>query len=221
MKRSGIFALVGIAAVVVLLLGAATTAYAWDLSKSTNGVVLVREATDVSTQTVTVTLYYDYKGGSSWGTTYTPTSTGSYDKYDTVASTAALWEAWEIPLKEDYRCQMVRLTQTGQDARAFVVLNEPMDVIVRNDSVAIPVTIASTPTVSLSASSATLPVSIAGTDPVSIVGTVAVDSSVTIDSTQTVQISDLPDGSLGAIVSCVAVACGVVVARALWRSRAD
>lgn len=119
----------------------ASPAFGWSIVKSTNGVVLDRESGD-STATVTVTVRYDYKGGNSYSPSY-PYSAASFN-----ASTPAMYlgehvDSVELDLVDGYRIQYVGLT-VGSVTRAFVVINEPMQVAVESS---VPIAIDSTVTV--------------------------------------------------------------------------
>jgi hypothetical protein len=137
----------------------AVPASAWELSKSSNGVVVNRQSTD-SSQGVNVYVYYDYKGGSYWSSGQSPSVTSSYNANDFVGlvfSTGDTGQSIEIALKPNYRCQLVVLSQSGVGQKTFAVLNEIHQV-----------SVIGTPTVAVSNQTTS------GTS-VSIVGTVPVD----------------------------------------------
>lgn len=152
----------------VLGLVASSPVFAWDLSKSTNGVTINKEPSDTSTQTVTVTLFWDYKGGSSWVTSYTPSYTSSYASTKWVCNIDGNdADAIEIDLNPTGgRCQMVQVAQ-GSTYRKFAVLNEPLRVSI-TPSGTLPVAVSNVPTVAVESMPST--VSVSGTLPVDVVG---------------------------------------------------
>lgn len=150
---------------VVALLSVVPRAFAWDIGKSSNGLVINRTAEDTNTvNTVTVVRYYGYKGGESyWSGSYAPMNVASWNYNDSVYFAGASSSAgMEIPLKEGYRLQMVLLTQTATADQKFAVVNEAVRV---ETSGTVPVSVAETLPVSLATSA-----SIAGTLPVEVGG---------------------------------------------------
>lgn len=150
---------------------AAHPAFAWEVSKSTNGVIINRGAEDTSTASASIYRYWGYKGGEYWSSGYAYSSAASYDYSDSLVLGISTTEGLELALKPGYRCQLIRITQTGQTDRVFAVLNEPLAVSIENTrpvSVAVSnptsvVAVSSMPSVSLGAS-----VSVDGTLPVAV-----------------------------------------------------
>jgi len=155
------------------------TALAWNIGKSSNGVIIDRESSDSPTQTVSVYVYYDYKGGDEAWVSTLSVNTGSFNQNKLVANFGST-EGGEIALIPGYKLQYVHLSGPN---RGFGVISEPLDVSVRS-SVALNVTgtvsvgnsptstiISSMPTQVVSAvvsTDTTLPVSVssvAGLDP--------------------------------------------------------
>jgi len=103
-------------------------AFAWDVAKSTNGVVIVREASDTTT-TCEVQVFYDLKSGyTAYG------SIASYDASYTIKS--ALYsstDAYEVELVPGYRRQLVRYGPNDSGPyRSVAVCYEPLQVTVEN-----------------------------------------------------------------------------------------
>lgn len=149
-----------VGAVLTILVGAAllcpVSAPAYDLMKSTNGLIVSRS--DDDTRSTDVYLYYDYKGGSDWsnyGGSHNPNYVSSYNQSRRFLQLASTGESVEVPLQAGYRCQMLYLAD-GVKTETFAVLNEPLDV----SGV---VTISAMPAVSVDGS-----VSVDGTMPVSV-----------------------------------------------------
>jgi len=139
-------------------------AIAWELAKSTNGVIVARSFDDTSSANVVVYRYWDYKGGSEWVWNdggNVPLSTGSYSANNFLALGGA-WGSVEVPLKSGYRCQLLRIVQSGRADELFAVLNEPLAV---QGAVSVegtvPVALSGETSMSISADS-TLPVQVAG-----------------------------------------------------------
>lgn len=161
----------------VLLALMASPALAWQLSKTTNGVVIERETSDSTTNTASYTIYYDYKGvvGNTYDSAYSPRLTTSYSQNTTtmaVFDSAGQVSSVEIPLVANYRVQLVTITGTVTGTKSFVILSEPLKVsLPSTQSVSVSnwptsTVVSSMPTMSLASS-----VSVAGTLPVSVVGT--------------------------------------------------
>lgn len=132
-------------AVVVLCLGitaalvVVSPAFAWSVNKSTNGIVIEREASDLASTTVSISRYWDYKGGENWDTAKNPASGTQYNSSEVLFASATIFEAFEVPYRPDYgRLQMITVAQTGQPGRLFMLVMEPMKVsLPANQSVAI------------------------------------------------------------------------------------
>lgn len=141
----------------MVLMGAVafpSVAGAWDMMKSTNGLIIERSEDD--TRSTDVYLYYDYKGGSDWnsyGGANNPNYVSSYNANRRFLQLANTGEALEIPLVPGYRCQMLYLAD-GVKTKTFAVLNEPL-------AVSGAVTVSAMPSLTLESS-----VSVAGTLPV-------------------------------------------------------
>lgn len=163
-KRAGAF----VALALALFFGSWSPAFAWDLGKSTNGVVINREPSDTSTATVVVSLYYDYKGGASWVSSYTPSYTSSYNTTRWICNIDGVdADALEVDLQPGYRCQMVQVAQ-GSTYRKFAVLYEPLKVSVENTSVPARLTTTASVTGTVSVSAMPTTMSVSGTLPVDI-----------------------------------------------------
>lgn len=166
MRLSRLIALAGVA---FALCAGATPAFAWEPTKTSNGVVIMRGAEDTATAILTVSVYYDYKGGSVWSSTYDPTTSASYNssRVFTLSGSSSI-RALEVPLEPGYRCQNVRISQTGAVVpfANFPVLYEPLNVAVRES---VPVTVSSMPSMTLD-----------GTASVSVDSTLAVNPWETI-----------------------------------------
>lgn len=124
--------LVRVALVVVVAIGVtlpSSVALGWELTKSTNGCVVVRESQD-TTAGADVTIYYDYKGGQSWSPSYNPVYSSSYRQSVTFASfMQSNVDAMEVPLVEGYRFQCVSIAGAGGE---FPVIYEPLNVAVKS-----------------------------------------------------------------------------------------
>lgn len=153
-----------VAAVVVAMGVAPWSAGAWELSKGTNGVVLMRESSD-TTAAVAIDRFWNYKyGDADWvfssSTDRLPNSYLAYNSSANVAQIQAgsLADAIEVQLQPGYRLQMVRvklLDTPFTSLQTFAVVNDALGVRVSND-----VTISAMPsTVSVDA---TLPVTVEG-----------------------------------------------------------
>jgi hypothetical protein len=139
--------LVGVAVAGVLAAATfCTRAYAWNAVKSSNGLVISREADD-TTASINVTIFHDYKGGSVWDPAYRIMVSTSYAAADTyVAFLGSSVECAEIPLVFDGgRFQMVQLT----GGELFPVIYEPLNVVVQGT---VPVSVPDPLPVSLDAS---------------------------------------------------------------------
>lgn len=172
MRRLGTLAGVTVAFVAAVALVAVVTpqAFAWDVAKSTNGVILVREPTDTTT-TVSVAVYYDHKGDAN---TYPYGATSSYRSSFTY--TNALYpstDAYEVDLMPGYDRQLVLYGGRGTTVRF-----EPLDVTVEN-TIAVPVRLPATQSVNAT---------------VTDIPAIALESSVSVDGTLPV---DWSFGSLG------------------------
>lgn len=140
---------------------ALTPAYAtWELSKSTNGIIITRDLNSTDTTlNANVQVFYDYKwGDKEWDVTSgrSPFLAASYNKsktYPQMYGTSGT--AYEIDLPPTHRLQLVIVSWTGA-SRGFAVVNDPMQVTVEN-----------TPTVSL-ASTSSVSIETSGTLPVEV-----------------------------------------------------
>lgn len=162
---------VAIALATVAFLVSVAPAIAWDLGKSTNGVTINKEPSDTSTATVVVSLYWDYKGGASWVSSYTPSYTSSYNQNRWVCNLDGTdADAIEIDLQPGYRLQCVQVNQ-GSTYRKFAVINEALKVS-RVDTAASPVYLSQVASIAgtVAVSSQPSTVSVAGTLPVDVVG---------------------------------------------------
>lgn len=145
------------------------SALAWDLGKSSNGVVINRESSDTNTATVVVTVFYDYKGGASWVTSFTPSYTSSYQSQKWICNVDGTdADAIEIDLMPGYRLQMVQVAQ-GTTYRKFAVINEALKVS-EVGTLPVPVYLSRDATVAVSAMPATINASIGSTLPVTLAG---------------------------------------------------
>lgn len=166
-QRAVIIALGGAVVAALALPGVAS---AYQVIKSTNGVILAMESSD-TTQPVTITRYYDYKpGDSQWSTSTSgfdqPLSHNAYNKNRAIAvfdAGAYSGDTIELDLEPGYRLQLIRVALTNSPftrVASFALINDPMQVAVENTPT---VNIGTQPAVSLSSS-----VSVAGTMPVDI-----------------------------------------------------
>lgn len=151
---------------VLLSIAACSPAYAWEVAKSSNGVVVMRQSDD-STATVGLSIYHGYKGGDSWSASYPVFYAASYAAATTYVNFIVdSADVVEVPLDPaNGRVQMVYLN----DGKRLAVLCEPMNVAVQGT---VPVSVATTLPVSLDT---TLGVSIGTTLPVEVVGIGAVE----------------------------------------------
>lgn len=163
---------------VVVALVVPHQANAWELSKSTNGVVIQRTG-DAAGAAANVRIYYGYKGDADiWPPPLSLSSVASYDHVSTaftIFDSASTVQAVELPLIADGGVwQLVRVQASGFPDAWFIARSEPLNVSVRNSpavklsqpatvTVANALTIESAPPVSLDSS-----VSIDGTLPVSV-----------------------------------------------------
>lgn len=166
-KRAGRVIVVAVCATVALF-AFVSVAGAWEVTKSTNGVVINRETSDVTTTTVIIRDYYSYKGGTTWDTAFLPSSTTSYNSSRILYNSANQFEAIEVPLESGYRLHLVQLTISGGTTRSFCVVAEPLQVAVSNVS---SVTVVSMPAVALESS-----VSVEGTLPVDVASVAGMSS---------------------------------------------
>lgn len=122
----------------LLCLAVAAPAFAFEVLKASNGVVVKRSATD--TQTVRVYVMYGYTGGSNWVAGYDPFSPGAYSTYmsfgmagdyDYLTLVAgAQNDTIEIPAPPS-RCYLVNITTNEASPVAidrFALLSEPLSV---------------------------------------------------------------------------------------------
>jgi len=102
-------------------------AHAWRAEQTTNGLLLTREASDVSTYSVSVYRYWDYKGGDSTWTLNNggnvPGLTTSYNSSDYFAL-GTTWTSIEVPYKSGYVLQLFRIAQTGSQDWLYAVMNK-------------------------------------------------------------------------------------------------
>jgi len=184
-----------VATIYAALALAPVRAEAWTATKSSNGVVVLREDSDLSTTTVSITLYYDYKGGDTWVSGTPASSAASYQSSILLLNTAASFDVFEVPLVDAYRCQMVAVGQGGQATRYLAVLNDRL-------RVSLPATqsivVSDLPSVAVSS-----------------MPSLTLDSSVSVDGTLPVTVTSLPEDYLVGVWFVVfAVGVGVVV---VWR----
>jgi len=146
-------AIVAIVAAVALFAIAVPSAFAWDVAKSTNGVVIIREASDTTT-TCEIRHYWDYKGSA-----YSPASSASYNASQSISNAIyASTDVFEVELKEGFRRQFV-LVGNGSTFRGSTVIYEPLMVTVENT-----VAVSGLPTASMTGT-----VSVEGTQTVELV----------------------------------------------------
>lgn len=165
-------AIAALVCAVVVLLASVSPALGWELSKSTNGVIINRQSDDSTAALAVGFIYYGYKGGEeSWSATYSPVVSTSYNhsvNIGTLFPIGSSGDAIEIPLVEGYRLQAVMLSQSGIGQRWFGVIKEPLLVDVQNTRLPVStvgtVCVSSMPTVSVGTSFA-----VAGTLPVDVV----------------------------------------------------
>lgn len=168
---------------------------AYQIMKSTNGVILAMESSD-TTQPVTITRYYDYKPGDSiWSTSTSgydqPLSHNAYNKSRPVAvfdAGAYSGDTIELDLEPGYRLQLIRVALTSSPytrMASFALINDPVQVTVQNTPT---VNIGTQPAVSLSSS-----VSVAGTMPVEVTS-----------------FREIPDGFLSSAAGMGVVALGAM-----------
>lgn len=178
----------------------ASPAFGWEISKSTNGIVINREPTDATSTAVTAYLYTGYKGGNSWSTSYSPMSASSYateTSLGTVMPTGASGDAIELDLNPSVRLQAIVLSQSGIGQRWFALINEPQRVEVVN-----------TPTVNVTGST-----TVTGTVRVSDMPDVRASVSSTLPLSTTVH--GLPDDMPATLAAFACLALGWVTHRAL------
>lgn len=185
-----------------LMAGHPWTAAAWELSKSTNGVVLIPQSGD-ATGTYEASIRYDYKGGSEFSSMYDPTAFGSYNAtkvyYQFAYPGSVRVASVEMPLVPGYRIQRVTLnnTDSAKEDYLMVVLNEPLSVAV-------------TGTASVDVTGTT-PVSVTGTPTVSMAGTasVSLDASASTLTVDPWKVAGMPDDWLLFIVTLGVFVSGV------------
>lgn len=150
--------IVGAAIALVAALSFPGVANAVGVDTSRPGVVaLTRQSTDTTAQ-VNVFVYYDYKGGATWNTTYGATTTSSYRSAAPGMIFPIGATHLDVPIVAGYRCQYVDAGALGK----FAVLNDAViGSIPTTVTAAIPggVSLASTAAVSIED---TLPVIFAG-----------------------------------------------------------
>lgn len=184
--------------VVAAVLAAPFSAYAWDVAKSTNGVILVREVTDTTT-TVNVRVYYDYKGG---GLPYATTS--SYNSYITYTNALyATTDAYEVDLVEGYDRQLVEY-----GGRAVTVLHEPLDVSVVGT---VPVSVSSTVPVSGSVTAAVDATLVADVE----AGLLSIAGTLPVDVVSADEVLGVKPDQITAVSIIVVLTCGAVLYRAV------
>src|SRR5574340_988469 len=101
MGSRGNSAIVGAVLLGVFLfsLFACRPAYGWSAVKSSNGLVVSRGSEDGTQTAINVTVYSDYKGGSTWTNAYTPTSPSAYNRSVTYNGViGASCDVVEVPL---------------------------------------------------------------------------------------------------------------------------
>jgi len=101
-------------------------AHGYDLSKSTNGVMVSRSVEDTNTPT-TLTVYYSYKGGNDYAASPDPWAGGSYNLSKTYALSTS-WDGMEVPLSPGHRVHLIYLGNPAN--KRFLVVNEPLTVSV-------------------------------------------------------------------------------------------
>lgn len=131
---------------------------AWEISKTTNGIVINREVSDEVTHTPAIQIYWDYKGGDSWHNSFGPALASSYNSNRYLPTWNTAMDSFEFDLEPGHRLQMVNLSGGSLPGPVrMVVINEPLRVDVSNTPT---VTVGNPLTqVSVSADS-TLPVSL-------------------------------------------------------------
>lgn len=170
------------------------SAGAWEVSKSSNGVVLTPSSTD-STGTYDISVRVGYKGGEKYSESYDPALYFSYNYTSSVVGTltftypgTVVVRGIEVPLDDEYRIQRVTVNNVtaGKEDYCFVVVHEPLNVAV-----------VSQPAVVLSGSP-----------------TMTLDSTLTVDPWVTVR---LPEGWPEFLVVLGVVMCGGATATWLLR----
>lgn len=128
-------------------------AHAFGIVKSSNGVILQREAGD-TTASAHVYIYYDYKGSAdtTWTSAWPPTGTNSWRS--SVGYTSMLQpgigDTVELDLVPGWRLQCVYVVAGSTPLGTFAVINEPLDVKVSNPTTS--VVVSSMPSVSVAGS---------------------------------------------------------------------
>lgn len=191
-----------IVAALLAVLALPAVAHGWELSKSSNGVIVSRDASDTPGYYASVVVYYDYKGGDDYSASYSPRVATSYRQnvtYSSIFDAFGSIDAVEIPLVPDYRVQFVSVQSSlSSTNKYFVCLNEPIAVreVDPVDSVrvsgSVSATVTAAPPVSLETSP--VPVSLSPTASVlaTVAGVVSLDAtrvSVSADSTLPVSAS--------------------------------
>lgn len=113
--------------------------FAWDISKSTNGTILVPDGQE-STGTIEVTVNGSYKGGDTPVGSYDPTLFSSFNTstvlYSLTYPGSVVISGLEVPLIPSFgRVQRVVVNNTGSGKTDYcaVVIYEPLQVAVSNN----------------------------------------------------------------------------------------
>lgn len=172
-KRTARAVLVSLVLLAVSL-GLSASAFGWTGVRNGNTVTITRDlattSTDAST-TVTVCVYYDYRGGSTWNTTYAPHVSTSYQNLTPQITMGMQSGAgMEVDLVPGYRCQLVWVSAISPNQkRGFAVLADDEMVSIVNTPT---VSIVNTPTVNITGST-----TITGTVSVSRIDSMPVSSA--------------------------------------------
>lgn len=141
-----ILTLAGMVAVMAAVLAfVVSPAYAWQMSKTTNGVLVERDPSVDATANANISVYYDYKGGSAYDAAFNPGAVGSYRQLVTYTyAFGSSRNLVEVPLIDGGgRFQLV---WCGSGYASFPVLYEPLRVSVVDTATVVvgePVTIGS------------------------------------------------------------------------------
>lgn len=134
--RAGAALVIVMVSFAALALAPAPVHATWELSKSTNGIIITRDLNSTDTTlNANVQVFYDYKWGDvEWDATSgrSPFLAASYSRsktYPQMYGTSGT--AYEIDLPTSHRLQLVLVSWTGA-SRGFAVVNDPMKVTVEN-----------------------------------------------------------------------------------------
>jgi hypothetical protein len=208
-QRAALFASCALLAALVC----PVVASAWQVSKSTNGVVVSREWMTDATGTVTAILYYDYKGEpvinpDSWSTTYSVGVASSYRKSCTAIAMNSTTDSVEVGLVPGFRNQLLTLTSNTAPTRGVAVLNDALEVsvigtpnvdVVGTTVVTGTVSVSQLPTATVSTSG-----SVVGTVVVSTMPSVSLEASAVLNDWQYLGLSG-DDGRILAVLGVTLV----------------